>query len=109
MASVSPTAEQLEGYFRSIVPDPLQCGNKREVRLRAELHRLFEAGIGHDIPGVKHTLWCAYNAVTELTDRRTYRGRNNDERATNRLKSIWWGEASKLKEQAWELALQLAV
>ena len=30
------------------------------------------------------------------------------EKATNRLQSIWWGTAAKVKEQAWEAALELA-
>ncbi len=51
----------------------------------------------------------AYNAVTEMLDHRTYRGRTETERATNRLQSIWWETAAKVKEQAWEAALGLAV
>lgn len=39
--------------------------------------RLFEAGIGHDIPEIRHTTWTALNAVTEYTDHyRSTRGKS---------------------------------
>lgn len=110
LASVYPTAAQLDTYFKVLYPDPEDAAdNGRAKETREKLHGLFEGGIGHDMPGIKHTLWCAYNAVTELLDHRTYRGRNEQERASNRLQSIWWGTAAKVKEQAWEAALDLAV
>lgn len=110
LASVSPTQDQLETYFRTLYPEPElgdDNGNARKTRER--LHELFSTGIGHDLPGIKDTWWTAYNAVTEMLDHRTYRGRSDVERATNRLQSIWWGTAAKVKEQAWNAALELAV
>jgi hypothetical protein len=110
LATVYPTATQLDTYFKVLYPDPEDAAdNGRAKDTRDKLHGLFESGIGHDMPGIKNTLWCAYNAVTELLDHRTYRGRNEQERASNRLQSIWWGTAAKVKEQAWEAALDLAV
>jgi phage/plasmid-like protein (TIGR03299 family) len=110
LASVYPTAAQLDSYFKVLYPDPEDgTDNGQAKATREKLHGLFETGIGHDMPGIKHTLWCAYNAVTEMLDHRTYRGRNDQERASNRLQSIWWGTAAKVKEQAWEAALDLAV
>ncbi len=109
LASVSPTAAQLESYFKSLYPDPEDgADNTRARQTREKLHALFSEGIGHDMPGIKDTWWCAYNAVTEMLDHRTYRGKTEAERASNRLQSIWWGTAAKLKEQAWEAALELA-
>lgn len=35
-------------------------------------------------------------------------GHPEAERATNRLRSTWWGTAAKGKEQAWDAALELA-
>lgn len=110
LASLSPTQAQLDSYFRVLYPDPPDGedgGKARQTRER--LQELFTTGIGHDIPGVKDTWWTAYNAVTEMLDHRTYRGRTEAERATNRLQSIWWGTAARVKEQAWEAAIELAV
>jgi phage/plasmid-like protein (TIGR03299 family) len=108
LASVSPTSTQLAEYFESLYPDPQDGDASRARKTREQLHALFEGGTGNDMPGIKNTLWCAYNAVTELLDHRSYRGRNDRERASNRLQSIWWGTAAKLKERAWEAALALA-
>jgi phage/plasmid-like protein (TIGR03299 family) len=110
LASVQPTQAQLELYFEKLYPDPVEgIDASRAKKTRDELHRLFEQGIGHDMPTIKDTLWTAYNAVTEFVDHRTFRGKTELDRETNRLKNIWWGPAAKIKEQAWEMALQLAV
>ena len=110
LASVAPTQAQLAIYFKALYPDPKDgIDNARAKQSREQLIALFEGGIGHDMPGIKGTWWCAYNAVTELLDHRTYRGKSDAERASNRLQSIWWGTAAKVKEQAWEAALDLAV
>lgn len=109
LASVSPTGVQLDAYFASLYPDPQDGADSgRAKQTREKLHALFEGGIGHDIPGIKDTWWCAYNAVTEMLDHRAYRGKTEAERASNRLQSIWWGTAAKVKEQAWEAVLDLA-
>ena len=110
LASVSPTQAQLDTYFKVLYPDPMKEDDNGKARqTRERLRELFGSGIGHDIPGIKDTWWTAYNAVTEMLDHRTCRGRSEAERATNRLQSIWWGTAAKVKEQAWEAALDLAV
>jgi len=110
LASLSPTQAQLDTYFKVLYPDPILGDDNGKARqTRERLQELFGSGIGHDMPGIKDTWWTAFNAVTEMLDHRTYRGRNEVERATNRLQSIWWGTAAKVKEQAWEAALDLAV
>lgn len=110
LASISPTPAQLDTYFKVLYPDPiLGDDNGRARQTRERLQELFTTGIGHDMPGIKGSWWVAYNAVTEMLDHRTYRGRTEAERATNRLQSIWWGTAAKVKEQAFEAALDLAV
>jgi hypothetical protein len=96
-------------FFKALYPDPVDgADNARARQSREKLHALFEGGIGHDMPGIRGTWWCAYNSVTEMLDHRTYRGKTEAERASNRLQSIWWGTAAKVKEQAWEAALELA-
>ena len=110
LASYYPTQDQLAGYFKAIYPDPEEGkDNTRAVNVRTELHRLFEDGIGHDEPEIKRSSWMAFNAVTEFVDHvRPGRGTNDADRSSRRLDSIWFGSGARLKQKAWDLALQMA-
>jgi phage/plasmid-like protein (TIGR03299 family) len=109
LASHYPTAAQLDLYFRSLYPDPVDGSNGRARNTREELFRLFERGRGQDIPQVRHTTWAAYNAVTEFVDHgRTPRGSNPGEKATRRLDSIWFGSGAAFKSRAFDAAVRLA-
>jgi phage/plasmid-like protein (TIGR03299 family) len=109
LASHYPTPVQLKHYFESLYPYPEEAkNNSRAKNVREELHRLFEAGIGHDDPTIKGTSWTALNAVTEYVDHiRSVRGTDNPSRASRRLDSIWWGSGARLKQKAFNLALQM--
>jgi len=62
----------------------------------------------NNLPGIEHSAWSALNAVTEYVDHdRKSRGRNDQERAENRLQSNWFGSGAQLKNQAYQAALQL--
>jgi phage/plasmid-like protein (TIGR03299 family) len=63
---------------------------------------LFESGRGSNIPGVRGTLWGAYNAVTEYLQHE--RGRSAD----NRLDSAWFGQGATLNQRAFQVALKMA-
>ena len=66
---------------------------------------LFEHGKGQKL-GNRHSLWKAYNSVTEYTDHyRTVKNLEKDE--TNKLSSIWFGRGAKLKEKAYNEAVAL--
>ena len=52
--------------------------------------------------GVEGTLWAAYNGVTEWLDHRKTR-----QSATQRLTSIWFGGANRLKERALAAAVEM--
>lgn len=105
----SPSQDQLDRYFEQVLPDPLAGPSTRIRNIRREFHRLFEEGIGHDQIGIRHTTWTALNAVTEYVDHyRSTRGRSASERNEKRLESAWFGSGAKIKERAWELALQMA-
>ncbi|MEZ6142066.1 MAG: DUF932 domain-containing protein [Zavarzinella sp.] len=111
LASHFPTQSQLSAYFEEIYPDPEDGkDNTRALNIRQELNRLFEEGIGHDEPSIKHSSWVAYNAVTEFVDHvRPGRGLNDMERASRRLDSIWFGNGARLKQKAWNLALNMSL
>ena len=110
LASYYPSQAQLSAYFKEIYPDPEEGkDNTRAVNIRQELHRLFEDGIGHDVPEITRSGWVAFNAVTEFVDHvRPGRGTNDAERASRRLDSIWFGSGARLKQKAWNLALDMA-
>ena len=110
LASHYPSLRQLEEYFKLVYPDSPDGESTRTKNVRQELHRLFEEGIGHKMPAIRHTTWTALNAVTEYVDHyRSTRGKTSIERASNRLDSAWFGSGARLKERAWELALQMAI
>ena len=104
-----PSLRQLEEYFRQVYPDSPEGESSRTNNVRHEMLRLFEHGIGHDMPAIRHTTWTALNAVTEYVDHyRSTRGKNAIDRARNRLESAWFASGARLKERAWELALKMA-
>lgn len=98
--------ESLNKYFDSV----LSINDNSEVSTRKEnqkhdLISLFNRGKGQKT-GNKHSLWKAYNSVTEYVDH--YRTvKNLDKDKTNKLQSIWFGTGAKLKEKAYNEALAL--
>jgi len=110
LASYYPSQLQLSSYFQSLYPDPEDGKNRRAENVRGELLRLFEEGIGQEIPQIRHSAWAAFNAVTEYVDHhRSTRGRSDKERASRRLESAWFGSGARLKAEAWDLAMDMAV
>ncbi len=71
-------------------------------RIESQVMRLHEEGAGTDVPGVKGTLWGAYNAVTEFITHE--RGRSEE----SRLDSQWFGAGAKLGRRALDVAVQMA-
>ncbi len=65
-----------------------------------KIEELHETGRGHDIKGVRGTLWGAYNAVTEWVDHT---------KTTDDLKYLAIGRGGELKQRAFEVAQELAV
>ena len=109
LANHYPTPEQLLEYFLSLYPDPEGARNTRARNVRETLTRIFETGIGLDMPGIQGTSWAAFNAVTEFVDHhRPTRATNPTARAGKRLNSAWFGSGAKLKAKAWDRALLMA-
>jgi phage/plasmid-like protein (TIGR03299 family) len=94
--------EYVRKVFKKTVEDKTVAEEEEETkfeRLEAKIIPLFEKGRGNDLPGVKGTMWAAYNAVSEYLT--WERGRS----ASNRLDSLWFGEGNKVNAKAFELAL----
>jgi phage/plasmid-like protein (TIGR03299 family) len=104
------SAAELQGYFESLYPDPMDGSNSRAKKVRENLTRLFETGIGLDTPGISGTAWAAVNALTEYVDHhRPTRAANPEDRASRRLNSAWFGSGASLKAKAWAAALEMTV
>ena len=109
LANHYPSVRQLDEYFRQVYPDSSDGESSRTKNVRQEMLQLFEQGIGHDMPEIRHTTWTALNAVTEFVDHyRSTRGKSAMDRSSNRLESAWFGSGAKLKERAWEMAVKMA-
>lgn len=68
-----------------------------------EVTHLFEHGRGNDAPGIKGTLWAAFNGVTEYVDY----VRPSRSKEENRAKSLLFGSGATLKQKAWTEALAM--
>lgn len=62
---------------------------------------LFEGGRGSQLPGVRGTMWAAFNSVTEFLNWHT--GRTTDAR----LDSLWFGQNAALNRRALDVALEM--
>jgi len=110
LAGHYPSHRQLQTFFESLYPDRENQSNSRAKNIRGELLRLFEDGVGQDIPEIRHSTWAAFNAVTEFVDHhRSTRGSTPEQRASRRLESAWFGSGARLKSEAWNLAFEMAV
>lgn len=100
--------ENAELYFKHVLfgqQIPEEMSTQAENKLNKMLY-LFDKGKGNDLPGIRHTAWAAYNAVTEMVDHHgTIKNMQSD--PTNRLKNIWFGAGANLKERAFEEAVAL--
>jgi phage/plasmid-like protein (TIGR03299 family) len=77
-------------------------GSTRAENILEEVYSLLEAGKGVDLPGVRGTMWGAYNAVTEYVDH--HKGYRSDDSA---LENIAFGlVGGNLKQRAFDLALK---
>ena len=99
------TQEELTSFFVTLVKD------RSERQQKALLERFaanFEDAT-NTLPGVRGSLWAAFNSVSEWADHQsTVRGQTDIQRADNRLFSMWFGSSAAVKQQALEVALAMA-
>ena len=105
LARRSMTQAELTAYFTGLV------GGHSE-RQQKDLLKRFAANLEdatNTLPGVRGTLWGAFNSVSEWADHQaTVRGQTDLQRADGRLFSNWFGASAAMKRQAFEAALAMA-
>lgn len=76
-----------------------------------KVQNLFETGRGAQLPGVRGTMWAAYNAVNEYIGYERGVSVKDDDRATksNRLDSLWFGTGAALNRRALSVATEMAM
>jgi phage/plasmid-like protein (TIGR03299 family) len=103
MAHVSMDGPRLTKYVELVFPNPPTSKEKREIerveRDRNDAKSLFEKGKGNSLPGVKGSLWAAYNGIIEMVDH----GRNK-RTPEQHPDHIWFGGGYSLKVRAFEVA-----
>ena len=63
----------------------------------------------NNLPGIEGSAWSIFNSVSEYADyNNAGSSKNNADRIDNRLNSMWFGEAAKLKTRAFDAAFALA-
>jgi phage/plasmid-like protein (TIGR03299 family) len=99
-------------YFQRLFPIEGELTDRQRDKNGEILSLLVDNFVNdkNTLPGVRGTAWGAFNAVSEFADhQRTIRGPNDTQRAENRFLSVVQGPAHDLKQQAFEMALALAV
>lgn len=106
------TVSEASGYFRGLARMDLPMGSDRQKKSRQKVYGQMLANFDNErntLPGIKHTAWAAYNAVSEWADhQRSYRGLNPVEKLNRRLDSVWFGASHQVKQAAYHGALELA-
>lgn len=122
MANVRMNSGAIANYFKKLYPDPEPDpidDEKTDKQLaavqktRTRLAMLFDGGIGHQEPGIRGTVYTAYNAVTQFVDHERENKTDvktcaeQDRRDDTRLESMWFGSGAAIKAQAFNLSAQL--
>ena len=103
MARTQLRSMQIRKYIAHVVTNDATIAiddlSTRAKNVVSEIEQLHDTGMGHDIRGVRGTLWGAYNAVTEYVDHR----KSNDS-----LEYMAAAGGARMKSRAFEIAAELA-
>jgi hypothetical protein len=106
------TVTEAGGYFRGLSGTELPGQSARQKKSREQIFGQMLGNFDNDrntLPGVKHTAWGAYNAVSEWADhQRKYRGASPADKLDRQLDSVWFGQSNQFKQAAYRGALELA-
>lgn len=94
--------DRLARYVREVFNPGSADDAEGSKRLVGQIAPLFEGGRGMNLPGVRGTMWAAYNALTEFLTHE--RGKSQD----NRVDSQWFGDSAKLLDRALQVAINFA-
>jgi phage/plasmid-like protein (TIGR03299 family) len=100
LASTRMSDSQLLKAVSQVMPVPQDDKDHKRIEVgRAKVIELFEAGRGMN--GIRGTAWAGWQAFTEYADHhRPVRGGTGENRAAQRLESVWFGGAADLKKRA---------
>lgn len=103
LASRKINGRDLRKYVRKVlgIEKDADLHSLTENRIKA-IVELATQGKGNGMPGVKGTLWAAYNAVTE------YLGWTYGKSQDRRIDSLWFGDNARENQKALDLALSMA-
>jgi hypothetical protein len=97
--------------FKAYLSEVFKGEYKKDIsdyKYYGQLLEFNEAGIGSDIPGVRGTLWGAYQSTTQLITHnlglRKNDELNNDDSYSSRTNSLLFGKSSNLTRNALEVA-----
>lgn len=94
----------LQKYIKMVFrKDEEEDTSTRFDNILSRICELNEIGEGSDIPGVRGTLWGAYNSVTN------YLSHEKGRTVENRLANNWFGIDTKINDRALEMALAMAI
>jgi phage/plasmid-like protein (TIGR03299 family) len=106
------TVTEAGGYFRGLTGADLPHGTDRQKKTREKVLGQMLDNFDNErntLPGVKHTAWGAYNAVSEWADhQRKFRGGSPADKLDRQLDSVWFGQSHQIKQAAYRGALELA-
>ena len=106
LAEVCLIEDRLTQYLAAVFPrtDAQNKTGKEPLRW-GFLRRVFETQEDLQLPGVRGTLWAAYNAIVRFED---YKQPQQDELPDQRLARTWFGTGADTKLKALAVASQLA-
>ena len=94
---------RMKALAELLLPDEPGKKNTRRINARASILSAFTDG-PQNLPGVKGTAWAAFNAMTQYLDHeRSYKGKNTEAKAENRMNSTLFGANSRAKHSALNL------
>ncbi len=106
LAATSLALNKLDKFLQAVYPktEPQKASGKRPEKWE-RIDRLLEESDDLKLPGVKHTMWAAYNAVTRYED---YHQTRTPEDPSARLNRVWFGAGADTKLNALNAARQIA-
>lgn len=105
-AKIQMREDRLEEYFEAVFPrTEAQSESGEEPQRWQFLRQALDGRPDLQLPGVRGTLWAAYNAITYFED---YKQTSKEELRDQRLGRTWFGSGADTKMKALEKAQELA-